>query len=377
MIRDTHVLAAKQNFYIRCKKFCARGGRKSLPTARLARHAVRMKTWRETSAVFAEIERLHAAGQAAALATLVRIEGSSYRRIGTRLLIRPDGSMLGQVSAGCLENDLRERAVRLLESSGPPEVIEYDTGGDENRIWGLGMGCNGRLDVFLQILAPPSDPVLAEIRCRFSGIESFSIRTVLDGADAGDILVGPPLTDEKSGIIVEGAHRVFVHHLDPPPDLVVVGAGEDAAPLVRIAAEAGFRVTVVDHRAAALDATVFPAAHRLICARPEKPPAEVPCHVQTFAVLKTHNIALDRGWLSYFAGTATPYIGLLGPRARRNELVAGLDSRAHARVFGPAGLDIGAEGPEQIAISILAEILAIESGRSAGFLRDRLTPIHA
>jgi xanthine/CO dehydrogenase XdhC/CoxF family maturation factor len=335
-----------------------------------------MKTWRDTRAIFDEIERLHAAGRSAVLATLVRIEGASHRRVGARLLIRQDGSMMGVINSSFLENDLRERAIRMLESNEPPEMIEYDTRGEDDRVWGLGMGCNGRLAVFLQVLSPPGDPVLAEIRRRFDGIESFAIRTVLDGVDAGEILVGPPFTDEKSGIVVDGAQRVFVHHLDPPLDLVVVGAGEDSVPLVRIAADVGFRVTVVDHRAGALNVNAFPAAHRLICARPDNPPSDLPCHVQTFAVLKTHNPSLDRGWLTFFAGTATPYIGVLGPRERRDELVLGLEPRAHARVFGPVGLDIGADGPEQIAISILAEILAIESGRSAGFLRARDGLLH-
>ncbi len=336
-----------------------------------------MKTWRETSAVFAEIGRLHAAGQPVALATLIRIEGSSYRRIGARLLIRTDGSILGQVSGGCLEADLRERALRMLAEGGAPEVVRYDTGNDENQVWGLGMGCNGRLDVFLQTIAPPSEPVLAEIRSRFDASESFAIRTVLDGPDAGEILVGPPFTDEKSGIVADGPHRTFVHHLDPPPDLVVVGAGENAAPLVRFAADVGFRVMVVDHREAALSPAVFPAAHRLIRARPEAPPPELPNRVNMYVVLMTHTFDLDRGWLQHFIGTAAPYIGLLGHRARRDELLAGLAPESRARVYGPVGLDIGAEGAEQIAISIIAEILSLVAGRTAGFLRDRTAPIHA
>lgn len=336
-----------------------------------------MKTWRETNAVFSEAARVLHEGESVAIATLIRIEGSSYRRVGARLLIRRDGFILGQVSGGCLEADLRERAMRMIAEEGEPEVVRYDTGADENVVWGLGMGCNGRLDVFLQVLSPPEDPVIARIRERFAGIDSFAIRTMLDGPEAGRMLVGPPFTDEKSGIVIDDGERMFVHHLDAPPHLVVVGAGEDAIPLVRIAADVGFRVTVVDHREAALSAANFPTARKLIHARPDAVPADVPGNIQTYAVLKTHNFELDRDWLAHFARTGAPYIGLLGPRSRRDKLASELPLEAQARVFGPVGLDIGAEGAEQIAISILAEILALESGRTAGFLRDRATPIHA
>lgn len=336
-----------------------------------------MKTWRETSAVFAEAARVLSAGDSVAIATLIRIEGSSYRRVGARLLIRRDGFILGQVSGGCLEADVRERAMRMIDAGGEPDIVRYQTGEDEHVVWGLGMGCNGRLDVLLQVLSPPEYPVLAHIRERFAGIDSFAIRTIIDGPDVGRMLVGPPFTDEKSGIVIDDGHRMFVHHLDAPPHLVVVGAGEDAIPLVRIAADVGFRVTVVDHREAALSAANFPGAHQLIHARPDAVPANMPGNIQTFVVLKTHNIELDRAWLTHFAGTAAPYIGLLGPRARRDELAGGFLPNVQARVYGPVGLDIGAEGPEQIAISILAEILALESGRTAGFLRDRPAPIHA
>ncbi|HMP77636.1 MAG TPA: XdhC family protein [Kiritimatiellia bacterium] len=337
-----------------------------------------MKSWHETSRVFAELERLHEKGESAVLATLVRLEGSSYRRPGAKLLIRADGSLLGQVSGGCLEEDLRERAVKLLAARGAPELVHYDAGADEDVLWGLGLGCNGKLDILLQRCEPAAGAqVRAEIRQRLAGREAFAIRTLLDGPEAGRQVVGPPFTDEKTGIALDDDARAFVDHLEPPPDLLVAGAGDDAIPLVRLAAEAGFRVTVVDHRKTHLTEVRFPAATRRVVARPEKAPGDLPGHVRSYAVIMMHNAALDAAWAARVAAGASPYIGLLGPRARRDELMKALPSEAHARVFGPVGLDIGAEGAEQIAVSIVAELLAIDAGRAGGFLRDRAGAIHA
>lgn len=336
-----------------------------------------MKSWHETSRIYDAIARAQAAGEPSALATLVRIEGSSYRRVGAKLLIRADGALCGQVSGGCLEQDLKERALRLLAEDGEPELVRYDTGADDQTLWGLGLGCNGRLDVFLQPLPARDDTgIVAEVRRRLAGLEAFALRTTLDGREAGRIVTGPPFTDEMSGIVAAEGARDYVDHLEPPADLVVIGAGDDAIPLVRIAAQAGFRVTVVDHRAAYLDAARFPDAAQLVQARPGDSAALAPLHAQTYAVVMNHALELDRAWALRLADTPAPYFGLLGPRARRDEIVAALPEAARARAYGPVGLDIGAEGAEQIAISIVAEALAVEAGRAGGSLRNRGGAIH-
>lgn len=337
-----------------------------------------MKSWRETAQIFREIETLLAAGRAGALATLVKLEGSGYRRPGAKLLIREDGSVVGQVSGGCLENDLRERALRQLANRGEPELVHYDTGGDEDTLWGLGLGCNGKLDVFIQRIAP-DDPVdqLPAILERLSGIEAFALRTLLDGREAGRISLGPPFTDERSGIMLDGDGRMFVDHLEPPPDVVIVGAGDDAIPLVRLATEAGFRVTLVDHRASYATAARFPDAASIAVTRPESAGSAVPGNAQTYAVIMNHALTFDKAWAARFAATAAPYIGLLGPARRRDEILAGLPPESHARIHGPIGLDIGADDAAQIAISIVAEILAVDGRRSAGFLRGASSPLHA
>lgn len=323
-----------------------------------------MKTWRETSAVFAEIERQHEQGRAIALATLVRYEGTIYRRLGFRVLFRDDGTMLFASHGGRLADDLRRHALNMMALGDPPELLSFATGNERDVVWGLSIGPRTTADFFLQVLTPENLPaeVLSLIRERFDGIEMFAIRTVIDGPDAGRIVLGPPFTDEKTGIVVEDGHRVFVHHLDPPPDLVIVGAGDDAIPLARYASDIGFRVTVVDHRPDALDRGLFPNAHRLICATPDRPDPRIPARVQTYALLMTCDDALDRDWALFFAASATPYIGLMGGRERHNRIAGDLPEPVRQRLRGTIGLEIGAKGSEQGAVSILAEVIAVESG---------------
>lgn len=301
-----------------------------------------MKSWRETEQVFREIVRLSAAGRSSALATLTRVVGSSYRRPGARLLIRDDGSLLGNISGGCLENDLRERALRVI-ASGQPEEVHYDTGSDESVVWGLGLGCNGKIDIHLE----PSPADANRTLQRLSGDEPFELR-------AGD----------------------FLDTLLPPAPLLVIGAGEDAPPLVRLAAESGFRVWLVDHRAATLRPDLYPDAHRLLSLRPETEPCPLPLTPRAMAIVKNHHLELDRAWTVRFSRSPVAHIALLGPRARRDEILKAVPVAERGRMYGPAGLDIGSDGPEQIAVSLVAELLAAHAGRSGGFLRAREGGIH-
>ncbi len=332
-----------------------------------------MKTWQETARVYSELAGRLADGRATAVATLVRLEGSSYRRPGAKLLIGDDGALVGNVSGGCLEEDLRERGRRAL-ATGKPEAVHYDTGSDENVVWGLGLGCDGRLDLWLQPFRPGDQTAAIEaVRERLRGDQPFAIRLSLTDGELHVVEVG-----EKSvtGLIEESPARYFLDVLHPPPDLVVVGAGEDARPLVRLAAEVGFRVTVVDHRNAFLAADRFPAAHRRIQARPEGGLRDLPARANTLVVLMTHAVKLDKAWAQAYAATPVAYLGLLGPQARRDEILAQLPASARAQAYGPIGLDVGAEGVEQIAVSIVAEALAVQAGRTGGSLRERTKPLH-
>jgi xanthine dehydrogenase accessory factor len=170
---------------------------------------------------------------------------------------------------------------------------------------------------------------------------------------------------------------VFTDVLTAPPTLIVCGAGDDSMPLVAYAGEAGFAVTVVDHRPAYLTHERFPAARRLLDARPDGDTGTLAVDRRTLVVVKTHAFGHDRDWLRVFLRTDASYIGLLGPRARAEEVLRQTAAGNDRRVFGPVGLDIGAEGPEQIAISIVAELLAVHARQQPGHLRERGVAIHA
>lgn len=330
-----------------------------------------MKVWHETERVYGELLRRLEQGEAAAVATLIRLEGSSYRRPGAKLLIGQDGALLGNVSGGCLEEDLRERGRRALQS-GQPEKVHYDTGSNENVVWGLGLGCDGRLDLWLQPYQPgaPTE-TLRDLRERLQGSRPFALALSLTD---GQLAVHE--ADAPTGLL-EGEHGpCFVELLEPPPDLIVVGAGEDARPLVQLAADQGFRITLVDHRRAFLSPDRFPAAHHHVLARPEAGLGTLPVGPDTLVVLMTHAVKLDTAWARQFAATPIAYLGLLGPKARREEILASLPAEARGRAYGPVGLDVGAEGAEQIALSIIAEALAVRAGRTGGHLRDRARPLH-
>jgi xanthine/CO dehydrogenase XdhC/CoxF family maturation factor len=170
---------------------------------------------------------------------------------------------------------------------------------------------------------------------------------------------------------------VFTEVLTPPPHLIVCGAGDDSRPLVSCASEAGFAVVVVDHREAFLAPSRFPSAKRRLCLRADAAAGHLVIAPQTLAVIKTHSFARDRDWLEFFLGTPSSYIGLLGPRARGDEMLALLGVASDRRIFAPVGLNLGADGPEQIAISIVSELLAVLARQQPGHLRERGLAIHA
>ncbi len=310
-----------------------------------------MKHWQETALILEQAAKHAAAGRKSALATVVRIEGSAYRRPGARLLIADDGSMSGGVSGGCLEADVREVALGVMRT-GQPALRMYDTSGDEQQVWGLGMGCNGMVEVFIEPLEV-SSPRMRQLREQLKGDAPIDI----------DI------------VIAEQPRRVFSETLEPPPKLVICGAGDDARPLAALSHEAGFRVTVVDHRAAYLAAERFPGV-RTREARPEAGLESLGIAADSCVVIMTHSEAHDRGWLRAALDSAAGYIGLLGPRRRGEKLLGMVGGDANGRVFTPIGLDLGSDGPEQIAVSIVAELLAVRSGREASHLRDRQAGIH-
>jgi xanthine dehydrogenase accessory factor len=330
-----------------------------------------VKHWKETGELLSRAVALAESGRRAALATVIGIEGSSYRRPGAKFLVDEEGATAGGVSGGCLEADVREVALETIRS-GQPRLLRYETGSDDSSVFGLGLGCNGTIEIFVASATSPAAVEAArEILEFLSGDAAFAVSTVVRGEGKGRITVHPPGTAAQTP-----SNDFFVETLTPPPSLVVFGAGDDAIPLAAYASEAGFRVTVVDHRPAALAKETFPGVFRLVCRRASEGAAGLPVGPRSFAVVKTHSFAHDRDWVKHLLAAGVPYVGLLGPRARGAKILSRIGAVTEGRVFTPVGLDLGAEGPEQIAIAIVAELLAVRASRRPWSLREKEGVIH-
>lgn len=321
-----------------------------------------MKTWNETREVLEAARASLNDNQACAIVILTHVKGSAFRRPGAKLLIRSDGSMTGNVSGGCLENDLRERAMQCIETN-TQATVHYNTGSDEDVIWGLGLGCDGELDLLLVPVTGKAewiDNVLEQV----GHCQPFSL--------SWECVDGPV---KIPGLNSPANEQAFLDELLPPPDLIIVGAGDDAIPLANHAASSGFRVTVVDHRAGYLTTDRFPS-FKMLQLRPESAEGKLPAHENTMVVIKNHALEMDKKWAAYFDKTDARYIGILGPKKRCGQVREHMTSGNMERVYGPAGLDLGAVGAEQISLSIISEMLAVWSGRPVINLRDREGSIH-
>ncbi len=305
-----------------------------------------------------------------ALATVVRTTGSTYRKVGARMLIGRDGETVGMLSGGCLERDIAERAGRVLRG-GAPVLAAYDT----RRV----LGCNGAIEILIEVadgslfhaaqecfdarkalagatlfetsgnIAAPlgSYPLVAEGGADF-GARSLPEMLRADGRLALDS--ERPL--QRSYEFACGSAAALLQAIAPPVRLCIFGAGPDVAPLAALAARIGWSLV------------------------PEEYAASFTPDSRTVAVVMTHNYGRDLAHLAALLPMPLAYVGLLGPRSRREKILADLldlgttlDRAALDRLHSPAGLDIGADGPEEIALSIVAEIKAVLARRAGGFLR--------
>jgi xanthine/CO dehydrogenase XdhC/CoxF family maturation factor len=366
----------------------------------------------EITDVLTAIGSLSASGQRMALATIVAVRGSTYRRPGARLLVPEEGAPIGNISGGCLEGDVADMA-RLVMEEGRARLAGWDLTADDDAVWGLGLGCNGAIEVFIE----PADRAAEAARALRTALEEerpISLVTVIESTEPEAIVPGARLivmpdgavegslgrsdvdaeaiaaarellTTERSEIrtLAEGI-RAFVEILDPPLRLVICGAGHDAVPLVRAASLLGWNVTVVDDRPAFLNRERFPEAHGFASVDDPSEVAEaVTVDARTFVVVMTHNFLRDKAYLRGLLTTDARYVAMLGPAARTQRLLMELEEEGtpitdegRSRIHGPAGLDLGAEGPEEIAQAIIGEIVAVRRGRDGGFLKERPTPIH-
>lgn len=313
------------------------------------------------------------------LCTLVKVTGSSYRPAGARLWLGDDGTRIGSISGGCLEADLAVRA-QAERTSGTSSLVTYDTTTEADLIWGVGTGCHGVVTVLLEFISQP--PEWATVTARnLSNRQSTSLAVIWDSrlpSRCGTHLA-PDRTNEFDGC-------VFWETIQPAPVLVLFGAGDDAIPLVEMSALLGWEVTVADVRPEFATCARFPKARRVRVIGCEQDLEEqgLSFDDRTAAVVMTHHYRHDRPLLRQLLRRSLPYLGLLGPRRRAEKILADLAAENDpphpqrvSQLRAPVGLDLGANAPETIALSIIAEIQAVFATRSARPLRERNQPIHS
>ena len=352
----------------------------------------------------------------AALATVVRVDGSAYRRPGARMLVTEDGRTTGVVSGGCLEGDVRERAATVMRT-GKATLVTYDTTTDKDVVWGLGLGCNGVVDVLIEPASGRADHLMRFLEACSNSQQRAAFATVIrsegfaavalgsrvflfpDGTVTADAGVSQHATLKRIVVDLRAAVRnaassvtqyeahgdleVFIEAVEPAAPLVIFGAGADVIPLVKIAQFLGWVATVVDTHARDRSLERFADADDVILCRPEAVASRVTLTDSTMAVLMTHNYSHDLEILNVLLNKPLRYVGCLGPRHRTDRLLSQLrdapgtvQTSWHGPLHAPVGLDVGAETPSEIALSIVAEILAVTRGRTGGPLQVRTGAIH-
>ncbi|MFQ3589748.1 MAG: XdhC family protein [Chloracidobacterium sp.] len=370
----------------------------------------------ELDTLLAAIQRFTQPARRLALATVVRVTGSAYRRPGARMLISETGETVGQISGGCLEQDLVEKAQAVL-MAGKPQLVTYDTrDASADLTWGVGLGCASETLIYIEPFHPnawyhPLD-LLAVARAsgedaalalvfraegKFAGRQGFRLlhtdRTPVATGGTGEAADWPRqlhldlqtcLAERRSRQMTygteDGCLEAFIEFVPRPIQLAILGAGDDAIPLARLADQLGWEVTIMDWRPALATPERFPTARAIIVV-PQVD--DLPLDANHCVVVMTHHYPSDKAIARRLAQVQPRYVGLLGPRRRTERLLDELAAEGTPvaeSVAGhwhfPVGLDIGAETPMEIALSIVAEILAVTNHRAGEFLRHRAAPIH-
>jgi xanthine/CO dehydrogenase XdhC/CoxF family maturation factor len=351
-----------------------------------------------------------------ALATVVHVHGSSYRQAGARMLVTEDGQLTGAISGGCLEGDALRKALHVMNQQ-KPMLVTYDTTDEDDAKLGVGLGCNGIIQILIEPVNPDNalNPVAllervlskrqkAVIVTVFSlenrkGLQPGSCLLQLETGEAFTTFTSPQLetkllADCKETLATqassvkevrngEDTFTAFIELLMPPVSLVVIGAGNDVIPLTQMAGILGWRMTIVDGRANYATAARFPLAHNIVVAKPEKAITNIEVDNQTVFLLMTHNYNYDLAILRQLLDTSAVYTGILGPRKKLERMLKELRDEGRelsedqtSKIYAPVGLEIGAEAAEEIALSILAEIKAVLTKKSGQFLRERQDTIH-
>ena len=371
-----------------------------------------MKEIRDIIGAFDVAQKL---GKQTALATVVHVDGSSYRRPGARMLITEDGQLTGAISGGCLEGDALRKAL-LVMTEKRSKLVTYDTMDDDDAKFGVGLGCNGIIQVLIEPIDPahPHNPIqflkaVNEKRLKSVLITLFSLqdkknpqygtcfllkedKTLIDTAPVLNDVLKKDATEAllnqnssfKNYVFENHDFIAFIEMIKPPISMVIIGAGNDVIPLTDMADILGWETTVVDGRANYAKAERFTSACQVLVSKPENVLEQIAIDERTVFVLMTHNYNYDMAMLRQLVNKNVVYAGMLGPRKKLERMLdelkeegINLSEQQLSIIHSPVGLDIGAETSEEIALSILAEINAIFAGKQGPSLRSHKDVIHS
>jgi len=345
------------------------------------------------------------------LATVVRVDGSSYRRPGARMLVTEDSTITGAISGGCLEGDALEKALFAM-ATGENKLITYDSSGEDDIQFGLHLGCNGVVHILFEPVKKedPQNPVELLRLISNAGEEAilvtlFSLKKIQPGTKLLYLKnhIHGSLSKQVQALLTEHIKRAFgekqsafmdleteqgncsafIEYIERPVSVVIAGAGNDIQPLVEIAAMLGWSVTVVDGRFHYALPERFPGAAKVLYSRPADILSQIKTDSRTVFLLMSHNYNYDLAFLQQIVQQEFGYIGLLGPAQKRDRILSDLQDQGMllnenqlSKIHGPAGLDIGAENATEIAVSIVAEVKAFLSARSGASLKLKKESIH-
>lgn len=364
---------------------------------------------KELKDIIEAYDKAKQAGKQTALATVVHVEGSSYRRAGARMLVTDDGQLTGAISGGCLEGDALRKA-QLVMVQQKPMLVTYDTTDDDDAKFGIGLGCNGIIHILIEPIneGHPTNPI-AFFKHFLSKREPVVLITIFNMENRraeqhgtcllyhknGEMLGSLPYGAVSKSILFDAEYVLlngntntktyyyqdsftcFIELLQPAVSLVIVGAGNDAIPLFQMAKVLGWQVTIVDGRNNYATVTRFPQAHQLLIAKPADVTTQIQVDERTVFMLMTHNYNYDAALLTYLLKIPLTYIGVLGPKKRLHRILeeiapqTDLAKNIPANLYGPAGLDIGSENAEEIALAILSEIQSVLNKRNGAPLRTK------
>ncbi|TQV85045.1 XdhC family protein [Aliikangiella coralliicola] len=324
------------------------------------------------------------------LAVILDTQGSTYRKTGAMMLLNSSLDYWGLISGGCLEGDIQQHSAEVFKQK-KDKILHYDMRGDEDLLWGMGLGCDGAINVLLKYL-PATENHLGffEILNRVSAGQDHLLiidRVSINSASASEsplhnsfsylalkkrqatIKIDNQEVTIASAPWLEKSSQQLVIPFNAPLNILICGASPDVPPVTSLAQQLGWQTTIIDHRKDFASAGNFPAAHKVVHVKRSQWET---FELENFdaVVVMSHQFERDQAYLSRLIDSPVQYIGLLGPSKRRDKLLeeCGTAFADHeGRIFGPVGLDIGADSPETIALAIVAEIQAVKTKKDVGF----------